>query len=53
LGNLTYSVVGIVSYMNQGHLMCVSGSSITIHSHNSCCYCCVALTRTCACPIFM
>jgi len=53
LENLTHSVIGIESYMNQGHLMCVSGLSITIHLHNSYCYRCVALTRPCACPLFM
>jgi len=47
--NLTHNVVGITNYMNQKHLMCVSGLSITIHPNNPCYYCCVALTRPCVC----
>jgi len=39
--------------MNQRHLMCVNGLSIILHPHNSCCYCCVALTKPCVCPVFM
>jgi len=53
LKNLTHKVGSIASYMNKGHLMCVSGLSITIHPHNSWCYHCVTLTRPCTCLVFM
>jgi len=53
LRNLTHIVVGITSYMNQGHLICVSDLSITIHPHNACYYRCVALIRLYTCPVFM
>jgi len=49
LRNLTHSAVGITSYMNQKHLVCVSSLSITIHPRNLCCYHCATLTSPCIC----